>query len=75
VLARLGNEVVNVALKGRLIRAGTVSTLLIDAVDTRKLLTDLANEKGGEVTIKAKLVEQAGGKTRLVSAGRSHSVR
>ena len=69
-----------VTLLGKVVQCASGNVLLLDRVgkaatlpiiadaSTRKVLADLAREKGGEVTVKARVVEQAGNKI-LILAG------
>jgi len=70
----------DVTLLGKVCTSATGNVLLLDRVgkaqslpiiadaSTRKILADLAKEKGGEVTVKARVVESAGNKV-LILAG------
>ena len=69
-----------VTLLGKVIQTASGNVLLLDRVgktatlpiiadpSTRRILADLAKERGGEITVKARVVEQAGNKI-LVLAG------
>ncbi|MCY3019242.1 MAG: hypothetical protein NTW87_09480 [Planctomycetota bacterium] len=69
-----------VTLLGRVIQTASGNVLLLDRVGkaqslpivaneaTRKVLSDLAKEKGGEITVKAKVVEQRGNKILVLAS-------
>jgi len=69
-----------ITLLGRVVQSASGSVLLLDQVSkanrmtisadacTRKLLGDLAGKKGGEVSIKAKVVEQGGNKVLVLAS-------